>query len=80
MVEKKFKHKLHTPRSLYNKKEVITECDHSYTLQYRYEKGKLTCCSIFNIRQINNKKEKKYNKFKSRASKYRGSMVKSSRW
>lgn len=56
MVEKNFKHKLHTPRSVYNKREVITECDHSYTLQYRYEKGKLTCCSIFNIRQINKKK------------------------
>lgn len=55
MVEKRFKPKPHTPRSLYNKREVITECDHSYTLQYRYEKGKLTCCSIFNIRQINNK-------------------------
>lgn len=56
MVEKRLKPKPHTPRSLYNKREVITECDHSYTLQYRYEKGKLTCCSIFNIRQINKKK------------------------
>lgn len=62
MVEKRFKHKLHTTRSLYNKREVITECDHSYTLQYRYEKGKLTCCSIFNIRQIKNKNKNENNK------------------
>lgn len=69
MDEKRFKTK-----RFYNKKEFITEDEYNYVLLYRYEKGKLTCCSISNIKQNNNNKygnKKKYSKFKSRAIKYK---------